>query len=211
MKTDELIKLLAQDAPVRRRLGRMLVLALVFGIAASGLLLLSTVGLRADLSTAIETVRVMFKIATTLLLAVLAFLVVERIGRPGLSVRSPAFSLLLPAALLLSATLAELFVLPKGEWTTRLLGRHAAFCVFFIPVLSLAPLAGLMLALRHGAPAHPGLAGAAAGLAASAVGAALYAWHCPDDSPLFMATWYTLAIALVTLVGYGIGRKALRW
>jgi len=112
MKTDELIRLLAQDAPVRRRLGRMLVLALVFGIAASGLLLLSTVGLRADLSTAIETVRVIFKIATTLLLAVLAFLVVERIGRPGLSVRSQALSLLLPAALLLSATLAELFVLP---------------------------------------------------------------------------------------------------
>jgi len=68
-----------------------------------------------------------------------------------------------------------------------------------------------MRAWRHGAPAHRGLAGAAAGLAASAVGAALDAWHCPDDSPLFMATWYTLAIALVTLVGYGIGRKALRW
>ncbi len=211
MKTDELIRLLAEDAPVRMRLGRMLVPALVFGILASAGLLLSTVGLRVDLATAIETARVAFKIGATLLLAVLACVVVARIGQPGLAVRSQALLLLVPATLLLVAILAELFVLPRGEWTTRLLGLHAAFCVFFIPVLSLAPLAGLMIALRQGAPGNPGLAGAAAGLAAGAVGAAIYAWHCPDDSPLFIATWYTLAIALVTAAGYVIGRKVLRW
>ncbi|WP_412178944.1 NrsF family protein [Rhizobium sp. TRM96650] len=25
--------------------------------------------------------------------------------------------------------------------------------------------------------------------------AAIYAWHCPDDSPLVLAIWYTVAIA----------------
>ncbi|WP_412178786.1 NrsF family protein [Rhizobium sp. TRM96647] len=30
---------------------------------------------------------------------------------------------------------------------------------------------------------------------AGAIVAAIYAWHCPDDSPLVLAIWYTVAIA----------------
>ena len=41
--------------------------------------------------------------------------------------------------------------------------------------------------------------------------AAIYAWHCPDDSPLFVATWYTIAISMVTAVGFLLGRRLLRW
>jgi len=42
---------------------------------------------------------------------------------------------------------------------------------------------------------------AAAGLVAGGLSAALYATHCTDDSPLFVATWYTIAIAAVTVLG----------
>jgi hypothetical protein len=55
------------------------------------------------------------------------------------------------------------------------------------------------------------VAGAAAGLVAAAAGALLYAFHCFDDSPLFVVTWYGLAMALVTSVGCLVGRKVLRW
>ena len=41
--------------------------------------------------------------------------------------------------------------------------------------------------------------------------ATLYAAHCTDDSPLFIAAWYSLAIAFVTVVGAVIGSRALRW
>lgn len=92
-----------------------------------------------------------------------------------------------------------------------MMGRHAAFCVFFIPVLALAPLAGFLLALRNGAPESPGLAGAVAGLAAGAIAAATYAWHCPDDSPLFVAAWYPIGFVLMTLLGALIGLRILRW
>jgi hypothetical protein len=51
----------------------------------------------------------------------------------------------------------------------------------------------------------------AAGLAAGAIAAAIYAWHCPDDSPLFLATWYTITIAGVTVGGALLGRRLLRW
>nr|WP_271570195.1 NrsF family protein [Bradyrhizobium sp. CCBAU 11386] len=45
-----------------------------------------------------------------------------------------------------------------------------------------------------------------AGLAATP-----YASHCTDDSPLFVATWYTLAAALVAAVGALVGSKVLRY
>ena len=211
MKTDELIRLLSQDAPVRMPLGRVLWLALAAGIAISAAVLLSTVGLRHDLTTAIETGRVAFKIGVTLVLAVVAFGLVARIGRPGVPLKPSALLLLLPLGLMVAAVGVELLVVPKDAWVARLIGRNAAFCLFFIPLLSLAPLAGFLAGLRQGAPESPGLAGAAAGLAAGAIGAALYAWHCPDDSPLFAAAWYTLAISFVIAAGYASGRRWLRW
>lgn len=211
MKTDDLIALLAADAPARGHLDRGLYAALAAGILVSGGLLLATYGLRQDIASAIETARVLFKIGATLLLAGLAAALALRIGRPGLSLRTRGTLLLLPAALLAAAVALELAVVPAGDWRANMMGHNAAFCLFLIPVLSLAPLAGLLLALREGAPENPTLAGAVAGLSAGAIGAALYAWHCPDDSPLFVAVWYVLAIALVTTAGALIGRRLLRW
>jgi hypothetical protein len=50
-----------------------------------------------------------------------------------------------------------------------------------------------------------------AGLAGSALSAAVYALHCTEDSPLFYVTWYGLAIAGVTLVSTLIAARSLRW
>ena len=35
--------------------------------------------------------------------------------------------------------------------------------------------------------------GALAGIAAGGIAAFLYAFHCTDDSPLFVTLWYTIA------------------
>ncbi len=211
MKTDELISLLAQDAPVRGRLGAVLALALAGGAATALALLGGTIGLRPDLSSALESSRVLFKIGFTLLLAAFAGWMLFRVGRPGLKLRPRLRLLLVPLGLLLLAVSAELVVLPRARWMECLEGLHASFCLFFIPLVSVAPLVAILWALRGTAPADPGLAGAAAGLAAGAIGAAVYALHCPDDSPLFIATWYGLAILIVSAAGYVAGRRLLRW
>jgi hypothetical protein len=211
VKTNELISLLTEDTPVRIRLGRVLTTALIAGTAISAVMLLSTVGIRHDISSAIETARVLFKVGLMLTLVVVAAAAVFRIGRPGVSLRPVALALLIPLGLLIAAVAIELSVLPSQAWESQLMGHNARFCLMFIPVLSLAPLAGFMLALRNGAPERPTLAGAAAGLASGAIAAALYAWHCVDDSPLFVATWYTIAIAAVTAIGAVFGRRYLRW
>jgi hypothetical protein len=72
-------------------------------------------------------------------------------------------------------------------------------------------LAAALFGLRHGAPARPALAGALAGLLSAGLAATLYAAHCNDDSPLFVATWYTLATALVTAIGALLGARLLRF
>ena len=211
MKTDDLITLMTQDAPVGLPYGRALALALGAGIVFSAVLLAVTVGLRHDMLSVFETARVFFKITVTLLLAVLAARLAMRIGRPGAETRFPALLLGVPFIMVAAAVIIELFTLPSDAWRASLVGRNALFCLFFVPVLSLAPLAGLFWVLKKGAPQNPTMAGAAAGLAASAIAAAIYAWHCPDDSPLFLATWYTAAIAGVTATGALLGRRWLHW
>ncbi len=106
--------------------------------------------------------------------------------------------------------LAELLAMPEATWGTRLVGSNARICLLAIPLLAIAPLACLLAALRYGAPTRPGFAGAVAGLAASGIAATLYALHCPDDSPLFVATWYTIATAPVVLAGYTAGARLLK-
>ena len=61
------------------------------------------------------------------------------------------------------------------------------------------------------AGADPAVVGAVAGLLSAGLAATLYAAHCTDDSPLFVATWYTIATALVAAIGALAGSKLLRF
>jgi len=80
-----------------------------------------------------------------------------------------------------------------------------------IPLMSLPLLIASLIGLRHGAPTRPAVAGAIAGLLSAGLAATLYASHCTDDSPLFVMTWYTIAAALVAVVGALLGARVLRY
>ena len=77
--------------------------------------------------------------------------------------------------------------------------------------MAAGPLALIMTAMRASAPSQTALAGAIAGFAAGVVAGFFYGIHCIDDSPLFVVTWYTIAIGLMTLLGAAIGRRVLAW
>ncbi|KAA1175416.1 DUF1109 family protein [Rhizobium tropici] len=211
MKTDDLINLLAQDAPVRARIGKALTMAVVAGILISGGIFFAMIGFRADVDSAMQTVRFLFKFVVTIALAATACAVVFRIGRPGVSLRIWGWTLLAAPLLLLAAAAVEMAVMPADSWSARMIGHNARFCLTFIPLLSIGPLACFVFALRHSAPEKPGAAGAVAGLAASGIAATFYASNCTDDSPLFVLLWYPIAIAMVTAVGYILGKRLLRW
>ena len=94
---------------------------------------------------------------------------------------------------------------------TRAVGGNSRVCLTAIPLMSLPLLAAALIGLRHGAPTRPAVAGAIAGLLSAGLAATLYASHCTDDSPLFVATWYTMATALVTAIGALAGSRVLRF
>jgi hypothetical protein len=212
MKTDDLINALVADvATSKPRLGSVFAAALIAGIAASAIIFFFWVHPRPDFSQAATTVRFLFKFVFSGLLALAAFGLTARLARPGAPRGLWGGAWLVAPALLLLAVAAELHALPANLWLGRLIGVNARFCLTLIPLLSIAPLAAILSALREGAATQPSLAGAAAGLTAGGIAATLYAAHCTDDSPLFVATWYTMAIAIVTAAGALLGPRILRW
>jgi hypothetical protein len=52
---------------------------------------------------------------------------------------------------------------------------------------------------------------AVGGLLAGALVATVFAMHCTNDSPLFVAIWCALAIGLMAMAGLLFGRYVLRW
>jgi hypothetical protein len=211
VKTEELIRVLAADGvrpvvPVTRKLWR----ALALGVLASIALFLLLLHPRADIPRAIFTVRFDFKLVFALSVAVAAALFLRENARPFVPERW-RWPLIVGPILLVAGVIVELATQPVTAWETRLVGHNAVHCLSLIPVLSLPLAICLFTALRHAAPMKPALAGATAGLVASGVGSMLYALTCPDDSPLFVATWYSIAILLVTSVAAGVGRRLLRW
>ena len=212
MKTGDLIRALAADSEVHTMPpGRALALALIPGVAIALGLHFAVLGLRPHLYALLGEPRLLFKLCLTVLLAALSGALVSRIARPGADIRRITLMLAIVPALLAAADLAELLAAPAAEWGQRLVGTNAMFCLKSIPFLAAAPLVATLLALRQGAPEHPALAGAAGGLFAGAIGAACYATHCPDDLPLFVAAWYTLAIGFVAAIGAAAGSRVLRW
>jgi hypothetical protein len=153
---------------------------------------------------------VLFKFLVALSLAGAAGVVALRFAKPD---AKPSFgaALAVPLLLLTMGIAAELAISPAASWRPLLVGQNAGVCLVLIPLFSLPPLLAALTGLRHGAPSRPRLAGAAAGLFAGGLGAALWAMHCTDDSPLFVAAWYAPAVAIVAFAGAALGVRMLRW
>ena len=212
METDRLIETLALDArQAALPLRCAWVVAALAAAAVALAVFLAALGPRADFAAAAETLRFLFKFVVTLALFGTAFAALVALSRPDARPRRVLPLLLVPLGLILAAVAAELAALPATELAARWRGANAVLCLTFIPLIGLGPLAVFLATLRHGAPTRASLSGAIAGLAAGGLAATLYAAHCTDDSPLFVATWYTLAIALLAGLGAIGGRIAARW
>jgi hypothetical protein len=211
MKTEQLLEALVADQASRRQpIARSLFRALALGAILSLVFFAVELGVRADIGPALETWRFDLKIVTVLLALILGIGLCLDCLRPD-APPHPLRRLLPLLAVVLTAIAVELAMVPLSGWKARLIGTNSLICLSMVPVLSLAPLAAILAVLRRGAPASPTLAGAAAGFLAAACGATLYAFHCFDDSPLFVATWYLLATIPVVVIGAVAGSRLLRW
>jgi hypothetical protein len=211
MKTGQLVELLASDDMRTAPPGRTLLRALMPAGILSALALLLVIGIRPDVGDALHTPRFDLKLLLNAALWFTATGLLLRLARPVDGAGFWSGVLWLVPAVLLLAVLAELFMVPREQWWPVALGTNSTWCLRIIPALAAVPLAASLWALRRAAPGRPMLAGAAAGLMCAGMAGTLYALHCPDDSPLFVAIWYVLAAALVTLAGALLGARLLRW
>jgi hypothetical protein len=211
MDTDQLIRTLAADNTRARPVGFVLALALLAAAPVSLLMFFTELGVRPDVMTAMRNPFFDLKFAVTLALATSAILVSLHLSRPEASMRGWGWLFMIPAGLLVAGISSEMMMPQRLPMMTRLVGQNSRVCMSAIPAMSLPLLAAALIALRHGAPTRPALAGAIAGLLSAGLAATFYASHCTDDSPLFVVTWYTVATALVTAIGALAGSRVLRF
>ncbi len=212
MRTSDFISALAADpVPEPIDMGRRFAGALALGLAGALALYALFVGPRPDFAEAAGTIRFDLKFLDSLALALPSLVLLVRLSRPEAKPGALGLWLFAPLVLLALAVAAELAVTPSDDWMKRLIGHNWMYCTTMIPMMAAPILAALIFAMRAGAPQHPGWTGALAGAAAAGIAAFLYASHCPDNSPLFVATWYPLATLVCAAVGALAGRRFLAW
>ena len=212
METDQLIRMLAADSAHRARpVGLVLAVALLVAAPVSVAMFFMGLGVRPDIMSAMHNPFFDLKFAVALGLALSAVTVGLHLSRPEASLRGWGWLLLIPAGLLVGGLAAEMMLPQRLPMMTRLIGSNSRVCLTAIPVISLPLLAAALIGLRHGAPTRPAITGAIAGLASAGLAATLYAAHCTDDFPMFVATWYTIATALVAGIGAVLGAKVLKF
>ena len=212
METDRLILALAADndhrpQPVRSQLA----MALLVTLPVAAAMMLVTIGLRPDFMAAMRNPFFDLKFVIALALAIPAIVISVHLSRPEASLGRWVWMLLLSPFILIAAIIAEMMVPQRTPMMMRMVGKSAGVCTMAISLFSLPILGAVLLALRHGAPSRPAFVGALAGLMSSGLAATIYAAHCVDDSPLFVAVWYTLAPLMVTGLGAALGARVLRY
>lgn len=212
MKTEDLIgSLVADHSQPPKSTSNTLFYVLPLALLAAIFLFSTTLDMRPDFLEAVATWRYLLKMAVAANIAFIGIWLLFRMARPQHAPRDDLK--LLPLALLpLALGIAgEMAILPLDRWPASAIGFRPLLCLGLVPLIALAPLVATLLALRRGAPQSPTAAGAVAGFAAGGMGALIYAFHCNNDSPFYVAIWYLLAIGIVTVIGAGIGRAWLRW
>jgi hypothetical protein len=212
MDTDQLIRTLAADnAHHARPVGVVLALSLLAAAPVSVALFLIILGVRPDVMTAMHNPFFDLKFVVTLALALSALTVGLHLSRPEAGLKGWIWLLLIPIGLLAAGIGSEMMLPQRLPMMARLVGHNSRVCLSAVPAISLPLLAAALIGLRHGAPTRPALTGAIAGFLSAGFAATLYASHCTDDSPLFVATWYTIASLAVAAVGAIAGAKVLRF
>ena len=212
METDQLIRTLAADTRQRPwPVGLVLAVALLAVGLVSIAMFSAALGVRPDVMSAMHNPFFDLKFVVTLALASSAIVVGLHLSRPEATLRGWAWLLLIPLLFLAGGIGCEMLLPQPVPMMTRMIGKNWSVCLVAIPALSLPLLAAALIGLRHGASTRPAVTGAIAGMLSAGLAATLYASHCTDDSPLFVATWYTIGTALLAVIGAVAGARVLRF
>lgn len=205
---DALVADLAPVRPLRNRDGALRVaLAAALTLAA----VLGLLGLSAPLRAG--TMSPMFPLANGLLLllglAASASTIAQAAPRVGSRHDGPRWAMAM-AAVFPAAALVLLAM--HHDEAGHLIAADSAWHCLAASLLASLLVGGTLLAwLRRGAPASPETAGMHLGVAATALGTAIYGFACPADNFYHLGIWHALPVVAGSLVGRHLIPSLLRW
>jgi hypothetical protein len=213
LNTSQLIETLTKDVP--RVAPHALAKRIGIGIAAGGLvaatLVAAVLGIRPDLSLAMQGFAFWMKWAYTISLGVGAGYTIAQLARPTAGSLRGLWLLVIPVLILIGICIGELASTPPAKWLAIWLGESWLICPWLVLTLAAPIFAGLLWSFRKFAPVRLRAAGASAGLAAGAWAATIYCLHCPEASAMFVLTWYSLGIIAAAGAGALLGPRLMRW
>lgn len=212
MKTDDFIAMLATGAePVKSNVPEQrLAQALMYSLPLAFCIMLGF-GIRPDLMQVLDQPMLWVKFAFPGAVAVISWLLVLRLGRPGMHTGRLPNSLWIPAAgMALLAALVWTHAAP-AERAVMVMGTTWQVCTVNIAWVATPVFVASFWALKGLAPTRLAFTGACAGLLAGAAGAMVYAIHCPELEAPFLFIWNGLGMLLPAMLGALLGPRLLRW
>ncbi|UAJ10272.1 NrsF family protein [Glacieibacterium megasporae] len=210
---DPLIDRLTADLqPVRRRLARRDAAILLVLIVVEVAVYVWIRGMRADMPLAMGRMAFWWKAASLCILAAIGAATALAAFDPTRSPRRGLRGFAVAAAVAIAIGWGiDAASHGSAELIARLDWREGLRCVFAVVVLSLPALLALGILMRRGAPTDPGGTASAVGLTAAAWGGAVFVVACPHDDPLYVALWFSVAIAIVAWAARLILPRLTRW
>ncbi len=213
MHTDELVRMLStglEPVPTGAARQRWSV-ALMLSMPIAFAWMWWSLGLLPTLSTTVTSPMFWLKLGLPSVLLIAGLLAATRLARPGARLGHTPWLIGTPLVLIWALAAFSLIDAPPNTRQALLYGDSWQMCPFLIAELSVPTFIAGLWAMRGLAPTYLRRAGAAAGLLAGAVGALVYALHCPELAAPFIGLWYVLGIALPAAFGACLGPRLLRW
>ena len=213
MRTESLLDRLSRDLrPVRRRSVAQEATLLLLLAAVEVAAFLGMGFMRPDITVAMQAPSFWWKLAGLGLIAVLGAGVAILSADPARSPRRGLrWILVCLVAILASGWLIDAAGQGVADLARRLDWTQGLQCVWKMVVLSIPPVIALGVMIRRGAPTDLAGTALAAGLSSAAWGAFVFVFACPSDDPLYIAVWYTVGCAIVTVLGRASLMRVSRW
>jgi hypothetical protein len=213
MKTDDLISMLAKDAPAVDHSARRLKLALALLAAAAVSFVAMVVWLQINpgLRNLLFNMWFWVRFAFIASLSALAWFAFSRLGKPGVADRVRWWPMSIPVIVLGVVATGLLLRAPADSRLAMILGVSWDVCSRNIAVLSIPIFLASIWVARQYAPTRLRLTGAVLGFFSGALAAMIYSLHCPELAPSFLMIWYLIGMLIPAAIGAILGQRLLAW